>query len=357
MLKSTFFCTVRLCSGLEWLLSLLAQEGLVASKYNRYTVLQKRYNMRKQNNPKTNSSIVWRIILSVLFLVIAVYILIVHWHIVDLSFRQASHAQATWFFGALTAMILTTLIAAMIYGVLAVHRLRYAQTVLVEVAAGFVNRILPSGLGSLGLHGVYLYRRKHTGAEATAVVSVNNLLGIAAHILLLLALFIARPNVMQTLHITMHFAVAWPVLLITLGILCLLGIRVIRSRAIRFAKNLLISLGRVGPRRALKALGLALLLTTVYTVALFCSGRSIGIHLSVLQIFLVFTAGMFSGTVTPLPGGLVGAEAGLLAGFVAYGVSDAQAGAAVVIFRLVTYWLPIAPGVVALLLARRRNLV
>jgi len=42
------------------------------------------------------------------------------------------------------------------------------------------KRLLPSGIGSLGLNGVYLYKRKHTVAEATVVVSTNNLLGIVS---------------------------------------------------------------------------------------------------------------------------------------------------------------------------------
>jgi undecaprenyl-diphosphatase len=74
-------------------------------------------------------------------------------------------------------------------------------------------------------------------------------------------------------------------------------------------------------------------------------------------MFVVFTIGMFSGTIVPLPGGLVGMEAGLLVGLLAYNVPTAQAGAVVVIFRLVTYWLPILPGIAALFLARRRRLI
>jgi uncharacterized protein (TIRG00374 family) len=66
---------------------------------------------------------------------------------------------------------------------------------------------------------------------------------------------------------------------------------------------------------------------------------------------------MLASTATPTPGGLVGAEAGLFAGFVAYGVSAPMAGAAVLLYRFVTYWLPLLPGVLALFLARRRRLV
>ena len=67
--------------------------------------------------------------------------------------------------------------------------------------------------------------------------------------------------------------------------------------------------------------------------------------------------GMLAGTATPTPGGLVGAEAGLFTGFTAYGVSVLDAGAAVLLFRLVTYWLPLFPGLLALLAGRKNGLI
>jgi len=66
---------------------------------------------------------------------------------------------------------------------------------------------------------------------------------------------------------------------------------------------------------------------------------------------------MLASTATPTPGGLVGAEAGLFAGFVAYGVASPTAGAAVLLYRLVTYCCRLFPGAVALLLARNSKLV
>jgi uncharacterized protein (TIRG00374 family) len=100
-----------------------------------------------------------------------------------------------------------------------------------------------------------------------------------------------------------------------------------------------------------------MLLTITYTAVLLMTARSVGINLSQLQIFVIFSLGMLFSTATPTPGGLVGAEAGLFAGFVAYGVSAPNATAAVILFRLVSYWLPLLPGAGALFVARQRKLV
>ncbi len=140
-------------------------------------------------------------------------------------------------------------------------------------------------------------------------------------------------------------------------VLVLSTVSSVRQRAVSFGKHLLVSVRKMRPKNAARAFGVAVLLTATYTLILLCTARSIGIGLSLFQIFIVFSIGMLTSTVTPTPGGLIGAEAGLFAGFVAYGVSAADAGAAVLLYRLVSYWLPLTPGAVALALARSRKLV
>jgi uncharacterized protein (TIRG00374 family) len=123
------------------------------------------------------------------------------------------------------------------------------------------------------------------------------------------------------------------------------------------ASNLADSVRRLSPVNMLLALVLSAALTATYTFILYCAVRSIGDNLGLLQIFVVFSFGMLVGTATPTPGGLVGIEAALFAGFVAYGIRQTDAAAAVLLFRLVTYWLPLAPGAAALWAARVRRLL
>lgn len=274
------------------------------------------------------------------------------------SLETARSASIRWLVPSLLAMAVTYLLAAEIYGRLALHRLRFWQTVLVEVAASFINRLLPAGLGGLGLHGVYLFRRKHTAAEATVVVSVNNLLGIVAHMLLLACVVLARPGVIGQLHFGDTYEVSWRLIAgCAVLVLGLLLIPYLRQLLQRFIQNLVVSIRRVRPQAAAQALLLAMFLTATYTLILLCCARSLGVSLGALQVFVVFSLGMLAGTATPTPGGLVGVEAGLFAGFVAYGLPATTAGAVVLLYRLVTYWLPLFPGLVALPIARKRSLV
>jgi len=297
-----------------------------------------------------------RLLLSAVLLAVMGYVLAAHWTVVRQSVTAARSAQSGWLLLALLLMGLTFMIAAELYGLLALHRLRWRQTLLVELAAAFVNRLLPAGLGGLGLHGDYLYRRRHSPAEATVVVSVNNLLGMVAHLALLGAVIVWRPETLQLLAGRVHLPTG--LLLGLLAAVLLAGLlSPLRSRLRRFLGNIMASVRRVRPASLVRAWVGALLLTATYTVILLAVARSLGLTLGLPELFVTFSIGMLFGTAAPTPGGLVGTEAGLYAGLVAYGTQPVPAGAVVLLYRLISYWLPLLPGILALLLARRRTLV
>jgi uncharacterized membrane protein YbhN (UPF0104 family) len=303
-------------------------------------------------------ALAWRVIFTLALTTAGVYVLVGHWSIVSQSLQAASKAQLSWVVLSLAVMVLTFYIAAATYHALALHRLRYSQTVLIELAGAFANRLLPAGLGGLGLNGVYLYRKKHTPAEAAAIISVNNLLGMCAHLLLLAGVLIFRPSVVRALFSRHDISVPWVWLVVGVVILAIAcSTPSVRHRLTNFTRNLLVSFHQLTVSKLLRATVLSALLTMSYTLILFSTTRAVGVSLGVFEIFIVFSLGMLVSTAVPTPGGLVGTEAALFTGFVAYGVSHTAAGAAVVLFRLVTYWLPLFPGVVALLRAKSRKLL
>ncbi len=100
----------------------------------------------------------------------------------------------------------------------------------------------------------------------------------------------------------------------------------------------------------------SLVLTLSNVLCLFFCALALGIHLPFATIMLVFTLGLGAGSAVPTPGGLGGFEAGLAAGFVGYGVDASTALAAALLYRLVSYWLPMAAGAVAFIASERRGL-
>lgn len=98
-------------------------------------------------------------------------------------------------------------------------------------------------------------------------------------------------------------------------------------------------------RRALAGAAVGVVGTWAALVAaLGVAGASLGVGLSpTVVLFVVPAAGLVN--VTPLPGGLGGYEATVTAALVTLGgVSLASAGAVVLLYRLLTYWLVLAVG-------------
>ena len=65
-----------------------------------------------------------------------------------------------------------------------------------------------------------------------------------------------------------------------------------------------------------------------------------------------FFVGMFA-NLLPLPGGVGGVDAGMIGAFVIFGYPSNTVFAAVLIYRLIAFWLPLLPGVIAFFMLRR----
>ncbi len=302
----------------------------------------------------------WRWLVALALLVAAVYIVMRNADVFAHSLRALGSASPVLVLLAVCLTLTMFVAAAGMFQLLALKPLRLRQTALIEFAAAGVNRLLPGGVGGLGVHGLYLYRKKHTPAQATAVVGTNNLLGIGMHLLLLSLLFVIHPGTLAEFTLphlgAKHLAAACFVL----AALLLVGmVPRWRTAIASFLMNVLKSLRfyRAHPNKLGWAAMLAVTVSALYTSILFVLVHSLGLSIGFLPAFIIFSLGVLTATATPTPGGLVGAEAGLFLGFTAYGFTAAQALSATLLFRFITYWLPILPGLVCLALARRKHLL
>ena len=74
------------------------------------------------------------------------------------------------------------------------------------------------------------------------------------------------------------------------------------------------------------------------------------------RIAVVYLVGVPIAEAIPTPGGIGGVDAVLVAGLAHFGTSTAGAVvAAVIVFRLLTFWAPIVPGVISAGLLRRQH--
>jgi len=309
--------------------------------------------------PTTKPRLSRRYLLSAALLVIALYVLVPQLGGFKSSWHLLRHPSLSWTVVALSLTALTYLAAAATYCLLAFRPLRYSRTVLVQLAAMFINRLLPGGIGALGANYAYLRRARHSVTQASAVVVINNLLGALGHGLLLagtLAVFSGQmavePRDSQSESLLVRAVVGIVVLLAILAMV--FGRRKFASKATEVRDQLLSY--RQRPWRLPVALVSSVFLTLCNVLCLAACALALGVHLPFAAILLVFSFGIGAGTATPTPGGLGGFEAALTAGFIAYEVTSPAALAVALLYRLVSYWIPLLFGAAAFIICQKRQL-
>ena len=255
--------------------------------------------------------------------------------------------------------VLTYVAAAGTYYLLAFERLSYSRTLLVQFAAMFINRLLPAGVGSLGVNYAYLHHSRHTKTQAATVVAVNNSLGFIGHIVLSVILLAIFHSQLPPLHFRLSGNDGiwiWRIAVLVTITLIILAVRY-RQKLWQVAASVWQQLlyYRRQPRQLVGALLTSMSLTLSNIASLWICLLALHGSLSFIAVLVVFTFGISLGTAAPTPGGLGGVEAGLVAGFVAYHVSTPTALATALLYRLISYWLALVAGALAFIICQRRG--
>ncbi len=300
----------------------------------------------------------YRQLLIVLLVAVAVYALLPQVGGFRSSWHLVQHPDWPWVVLAVTFAGLTYLAAAGTYRFLAFKPLRLGPTVLVQLAGMFVNRLLPAGIGALGVNYLYLRRKRHTAAQAVTVAGMNNLIGFAGHGLLLVGTFLFAGGLLEkpAEHIP-DKTLLLEFLAVGGALLAIFAVFYGRGRTVRVLRDVrrqLLSY-RSRPAALAGALCTSLTLTLCNVLCLAACLHALSLSLPLPVVLVVLTFGVGAGAAIPTPGGLGGFEAGLAAGFAAYGLSSSEALATAILYRLVSYWLPLIAGAVSLIACEKRG--
>lgn len=240
-------------------------------------------------------------------------------------------------------------------------RLRLAPTVLVQIAGGFVKVISPAAVGAALVNARYLRRAGASRPQVVTSIGAAQLVQFLVTVAVLGALAATRGTAAGGVRPGWVAALAAGALVVTGVVAGWLGRRNARVRALLgTVREEALALARHAVRRPGRAvLGLvgSMVLTLAFALGLASSVRAFGGGTDLLTITVVFLAGSAAGSLVPTPGGLGTVEAALVAGLVATGLAPAIAVPAVLWFRLVSVWLPVPLGWVAVQLLRRRDLL
>ncbi len=293
---------------------------------------------------------------------VAAYLLIPQFSELSGFFDELRHATPGWVAIACVASALTYVGAAVGFLGAVPVRLPFGPMMAAQVASSFANRITPAKLGGMATNVRFLQRKSIDPSAAVAAVGLNTVAGFVVHASLIVAVGViagTSANIDFPLPSRNVTAIVVGALILLSGVFMLIprGRRILTKNfvpALKTAATTTSAVGRNPTKLAALILGSALI-TLSYTVAMLASLRAVGVNLPVAAAALVYLGGAAVATAAPTPGGIGATEAALIGGYAAIGVAATPAFTAVLLFRLVTFWLPILPGWLALVTLERRG--
>ncbi|MDL2362835.1 MAG: lysylphosphatidylglycerol synthase transmembrane domain-containing protein [Patescibacteria group bacterium] len=297
--------------------------------------------------------------LSILILIIFLCALIPQYAVLRSSLALLPNANKNFLFIAGLCTALTYLLATFTYRLLAFKPLNFRRTFIVQLGAMFINRLIPSGFGALGVNFVYLKKESHTNTEAGTVVSFNNFLGLMGHLLLFgIIIIFFNTSIQDFKYPPISINPVVTALLILLFITVIVALYKVNGNktvhTLRSFERAVLSYRR-RKVHLLLALGNSILVTLSNVAILFFCMLAVGGHLSFAAIFIAFSFGVGAAAAVPTPGGIGGVEAGTAAGLVSFGMPLHTAIAAAVIYRIISFWIPLLVGFSAFIYCQRKH--
>jgi undecaprenyl-diphosphatase len=305
-----------------------------------------------------------RSILTVAALAGAFYILLPQLANVGDSVAALRHANYFWLVVCLVMSIATYLASAIGMAGGIPDRLPPVPLVMAQMASSFVNRVTPANVGGMALNVRFLQKSGVESGAAVAGIGLNVLAGGIVH-LLLLVMFVALagqsgggafkiPTGSKSLVIV-------AVVLVAVGVLAATrwGRRLFRTKILTFLKQSWTSIAELSrrPVKLVELFGGSLAITMAYVAALAAAVAAFGGGLTFAEVGAVYLGASVLAAASPTPGGLGAIEAALVAGLTGLGMAAGPAVAAVLGYRLATYWFPILPGWISFQVLERRNLI
>lgn len=263
-------------------------------------------------------------------------------------------AEWGWVAAALGFSALSYVAAAMSLLGFVPERVPFGRTVLAQVAGSFVKIVAPAAVGGVALNTRFLQRAGVRPGLAVASVGASQLFGLGCHILLL-ALFGYLTGTERTPDsLTPSRTVIAGLLTVAVLVLVVTAIPLLRKFVVTRVRSLFAGVvPRMldvvqRPQKLVTGIGGMLLLTGLFVLCLDASVRAFSgpdvPHLSYASVAVVFLAGNALGSAAPTPGGMGAVEGALTLGLIAVGLPKEVAAPAVLLYRVLTLWLPVLPG-------------
>ncbi len=274
--------------------------------------------------------------------------------------------EANWAY--LLPMVVTTVVgtvggAISMIGVVP-QRLPFLQTVQVMYAQSFLNRFTPANAGGMALRTKYLQAHGSDLTVAAASIGITSAASgvMQVVVFVVVALWAGRSDAIE-LDMPDLSSVA-PILaavLVLAGLVAITpwGRKAIFGTVVPNVAKAWVELRKVAsnPAKLTQLFGGALLAKLANLVAFVLANRALGVTAGAAILCLLFMTANTVASAAPTPGGVGAIEAALVTVLTSIGIESGQAISVVVVFRAITYWLPVLPAYIALTHLRRNDVI
>jgi uncharacterized membrane protein YbhN (UPF0104 family) len=258
-------------------------------------------------------------------------------------------AAATWVFSGVSQQ-----------GALA-SSVPFGRLLATQFAGTFANQFTPAGLGGGAVNVRFLRRRGITAGEALAAVGLTQIAGVVVHLALLLAVLATDPALAGSLpsgQVPLWLRIAVAAVVLAASVVVALRRQWVVDRARQLWGQTVAAVSHLRrPRRVAQLLLGSAGLTVAHVLVLFGTLRALGTTPSLIGVAAAYLLATTAAAVVPTPGGIGSLDASLALFLYGSGVITSSAIAAVLVYRLLTSWLALAPSAATLNVLVRRGIV
>jgi uncharacterized protein (TIRG00374 family) len=290
-------------------------------------------------------------VIQLVLLVALVYVAYPFISTVPAFFSELRSANWWWALLGLAVSALTYFGAAAGLWACASGMVPFRHLVIMQFANTFAATTTPAGVGGLALSTRFLQKAGLGTVRATAAVAVQQAVQVITHVALLIFFSVAAGASADLSHFVPKLTLVYLIIGVALGAVgAFLFVPKLRNwldTAVRPKINEvggeLIELVRDPKRFAIIVLGCAGT-TLGAALALWASVEAFGGGTTFVTVTVVTMVGGTLAAAAPTPGGVGAVEAALIGGLAAFGVPTAVAVPSVLLYRVLTVWLPVFVG-------------
>lgn len=284
--------------------------------------------------------------------VCAVYLAQRHWPVIETGWSRLAVADRGWLLVAAVATVATWVCSALAQQGAVTRPLPAGRLVAVQFAASAANHLLPAGLGAGAVNLRFLTRCGLPVVRSATALGVKATAGAVSRGFLIAVLALACPGLLRLPHISATAIAIVLAVVVTAGALL--------RRPLRRALGAVLADVRAVhevPARAAALWGGSLAFAALHATVVVSVAQALELPLPPAQVALAYLAASSAAVLLPTPGGIGSLDAALALALTLAGAPGSAAASAVLGYRLLTVWLPLVPGLLALAVLARRKVL